>query len=266
MYMLHVVSGLSAASGLRVALDASAEHCRDRLVWFPDSLSVGPLEASDPASRLQWWQWWADMVIAQTGQPASRPGEGLAAFWGEVIGADHLVLWYGQGDAHDSAFFHAMCDRLSDNAFSVVTLDGASGAHTAEELARHLNDARSIPANERAAVRAAWKQLEQENQAFRILSNGNLVSAPEDYYDGALLNEASSQWTPIPRIVAPVMARMDIGDSPLFWRIKSLVESGVLVADDDPWLVEHSKVRLARGARWQANGEPGPPTACTHTQ
>ncbi len=93
MYMLHVVSGLSAASGLRVALDASAEHCRDRLVWFPDSLSVGPLEASDPASRLQWWQWWADMVIAQTGQPASRPGEGLAAFWGEVIGADHLVLW-----------------------------------------------------------------------------------------------------------------------------------------------------------------------------
>lgn len=245
MYTLHLVSGPSVASELRAALDSSAEHCQDRLVWFPDSLSVGPLEAGDPASRLQWWQWWADMVFAQTGQAASRPGEGLAKFWDEVGGAARLVLWYGQGTAHDSAFFHAMCDKLSHNTFSVVTLHSPSGAHTTHQLVRRLNHARTITANERAAAGAVWKRLEQENQAFRVLRDGKLVSAPEDYYDSALLHAASSQWTLIRRIAAQVMSRMDIGDSPLFWRIKLLTEFGVLAADGDPWLVEHSKVKHA---------------------
>lgn len=245
MHTLHLVSGPSTAGALRIALDAETEYQQDRLVWFPDSLSVGPLEAHDPAGRLQWWQWWADMVTAQTGQPASRPGEEQQAFWQEVSNAHHLVLWHGQGDAHDSAFFHAMCAKLPGKALSLVTVNGATGAHTADELAAHLCHVRAITASERAAARSVWNRLEQENQPFRILSNGKLISAPADYYDSALLRAAGSHWTPITEVVAPVMASMGIGDTPLFWRIRSLTESGALVADGDTWLVQRSRVKHA---------------------
>lgn len=245
MTTLHLVSGPSAADAVRVMLNASIEHRLDRLVWFPDNLSVGPLEVHEPAARLQWWQWWVDMVTTQTGGPATLPGEKVTEFWREVELADHLVLWHGVDNAHDSAFFHAMCDKLPDDDLKVVTLRGASGAQTPDSLARQLKQARPIAGNERASARTIWKQLEDENQVFRVISNGKLASAPADYYDGALLKAASCSWTPIMRVVAPVMAHMDIGDSPLYWRIKVLTESGVLVANGDPWLVQQSQVKLA---------------------
>lgn len=246
MHTLHLVSGPSTAGALRIALDTKTEYQQDRVAWFPDSLSVGPLEARDPVARLQWWQWWADMVTAQTGQPASRPGEKQEAFWQEVSNADRLVLWHGQGDAHDSAFFHAMCDKLPEKAFSLVTVNGATGAHAADELAVHLSHVRAITVRERAAARAVWKRLEQENRPFRVLSHGKLISAPADCYDSALLHATGPHWTPITHVVAPVMASMGIGDAPLFWRIKLLTESGALIADGDAWLVQRSRVKHAQ--------------------
>ncbi|WP_334026508.1 DUF3658 domain-containing protein [Nocardia terpenica] len=216
---------------------------------FPIPLSTGPLEPDNPAVRLQWWQWWADMVVAEGYPDPVRPGVELAAFWDKVDAADHLVVWYGRGNAGELSFFHALCDKLPDRPFDVVELPGATGARTPRELAPHLATARPITADERAAARRTWQRLERENQTFRIISGGELVSAPADHYDDALLDTTGSDWTPILRVVAPVMAEMKVADSPLFWRVKSLVESGVLVADGDPWLVRQAKVKRAQPQR-----------------
>lgn len=246
MGTLHLVDGPSAAAALRVALSRSADRADDSVAWFPDELSAGPLEPDDPAVRVEWWQWWAEMVAAQTGSPATRPaslpGE-LTAFWERIGNADHLVVWYGRNNAGESSFFHALCDKLPDRALDVVALPGAVAACTPDELSQHIATARPIAAAERSSVRETWRRLRRENQAFRTVRGGELVSAPADHYDNALLNAASSEWTPIARTIAPVMAGMDVGDSPLIWRVKTLVDSGALVADGDPWLARQTNVK-----------------------
>nr|WP_280408033.1 DUF3658 domain-containing protein [Nocardia brasiliensis] len=56
---------------------------------------------------------------------------------------------------------------------------------------------------------------------------------------------AGADWTPISRIIAPVMAVMSVADAPLIWRVQTLVESGAMVADGSPWLVRRTKVKRA---------------------
>ncbi|MBF6544246.1 DUF3658 domain-containing protein [Nocardia brasiliensis] len=60
-----------------------------------------------------------------------------------------------------------------------------------------------------STVRSTWERLVQENETFRIVRDGDLVSAPSDHYDRALLEAAGADWTPIFRIIAPVMSVAD---------------------------------------------------------
>lgn len=249
MDTLHLVDGPSAAEALRTALKGSADDGGDSVEWFPDSLSAGPLERGDPTVRLAWWQWWADMVVAEGYSDPVRPGEQQAAFWEKVDAADHVAVWYGRDNPGELSFFHAVCDKLADRPFDVVELPGMTGARTPGELAPYLATAHPITADERAAARRTWQQLERENETFRIISGGELVSAPADHYDCALLDAAGSDWTRIVRVIAPVMAEMNVGDAPLYWRVKVLVESGALIADGDPWLTRHTKVKRAQPQR-----------------
>ncbi|WP_405496858.1 DUF3658 domain-containing protein [Nocardia sp. NBC_00511] len=246
METLHLVDGPSAAESLRVALSGIAGHENDSIAWFPDDLSIGPLTPQDPAIRAQWWRgWWEEMVIAQTGAESTHvddlPAE-LTAFWEAAEQADHLVVWYGRDNAGELSLFHAVCDRLRDKPFDVIELLGAVAAYDPDKLAVHVPEARPITATERATARHTWQHLREENQTFRIV-RGDLVSAPAHHYDGALLQAATADWTPIARTIAPVMAAMNVGDSPLIWRVKTLTESGRLLIDGDPWLARETSVK-----------------------
>ncbi|WP_051178905.1 DUF3658 domain-containing protein [Nocardia concava] len=245
MTTLHLVGGPSAAESLRVALDGSAEHADEAVAWFPDDLSCGPLIPDDPAAREHWAEWWDEMVTAQTGAPPDPPmslAEELAQFWDTVAAAERLVVWYGRDNAGELSFFHALCDRLPDRPLEAVELLGAAGAYAPEELARYLPRPEPVTADERAAARHTWQRITRENQTFRIVA-GELTSAPADHYDKALLDAAAPDWTVIARVVAPVMAARNVGDAPLFWRVKALVDSGALLADGNPWLVRQTKIK-----------------------
>ncbi|GAB0107307.1 hypothetical protein JMUB6875_63010 [Nocardia sp. JMUB6875] len=243
---MHLVGGPSAAEALRAALNGNAEHAKDFVEWFPDDLSAGPLDTDAPAVGVQRRQWWQDMVGTRTGSDRLHLAEKQAAFWERADAADHLVVWYGCDNAGELSLFHALCDKLPGKPFDVVGLPGAIGARTPDELAHHLAAARPVTADERAAARRIWQRLKRENQTFRVISSGELVSASADHYDSALLAAANSDWTPIVGVVASVMAEMNVADSPLFWRVRLLVESGALVADGDPWLVRQVKVKRAQ--------------------
>ncbi|QLY28912.1 DUF3658 domain-containing protein [Nocardia huaxiensis] len=249
MGSLHLVGGPTAAKSLYRALDGSPGRAADSVVWFPDALGIGPLAPNGPTVRAEWWQWWDEMTTAYFDadpEPPETYSRQLAAFWDRVDSADRLVAWYGRDNADESAFFHALCDRLGDRPLDVVALPGAIGAREPGELARQLDAARPVTATERSAVHRTWKRLEQENLTFRIVRDGALVSAPADHYDRALLEAAGADWTVIVRIVAPVMAAMSVADVPLIWRVQTLVESGAMVADGNPWLARQTKVKLAQ--------------------
>ncbi|WP_280453759.1 DUF3658 domain-containing protein [Nocardia brasiliensis] len=248
MGSLHLVGGPTAAVSLRTALHASPAHAADAVIWLPDDLSIGPLTPNGFAVRDEWWRWWGEMTTAYFGadpEPSETYPQQLAAFWDRVDDAAHLVAWYGSDNAGEAAFFHALCHRLGDRPLDALALPGSIGGRDPEELSRQLEAARPVTATERSAVHRTWERLVQENETFRIVRDGDLVSASSDHYDRALLEAAGADWTPISRIIAPVMAVMSVADAPLIWRVQTLVESGAMVADGNPWLVRRTKVKRA---------------------
>ncbi|MFB8000676.1 DUF3658 domain-containing protein [Nocardia sp. NPDC056000] len=248
MDRLHVVGGSAAAESLRIALDADAGRRQDTVIEFPDSLDCGPLQPDDPAVRVEWWGWLTEMVLAQTGSHfaplGELPGE-LAAFWEQMDSARSPVIWYGRDNVAEQSMFHKICATRPDTAFDVVEIPGAVGAQSPESLAKSLSEVRPLTRAEHDAAIRDWHTLEQQNQAFRVITCAGLSSAPADHYDAAILEAAGSEWTVIARAVGPVMADMNVGDSPLFWRVKSLVDSGALLADGNPWLPRQTKIKRA---------------------
>lgn len=243
MGTLHLVAGPTARDTLLTALSESGRCAQDSVIAYPDVLSSGPLDPDTPDTRIHWWQSWpADMAAAQ-GTAVTTPLSELPEFWKKVEAADQIAVWYGRGNASESSFFHAMCAKLPDKPFNLITLDGAMGAHSFEDLLQHFGSSRPISVDERTRACTTWHRLQRENLTFRITRDGELSSAPADHYDRALLDSAGCTWTPIVRIVAPVMVAMNVGDSVLFWRIKTLVEAGAMISDGDPWLVRETKVK-----------------------
>lgn len=206
MGSLHLMGGPTAAESLRTALNGCPGRAADSVTWFPDELSIGPLAPNDSAVRDEWWRWWGEMTTAYFGadpEPSETYLQQLAAFWDRVDKADHLVAWYGCDNAGESAFVHALSHRLGDRPLDTIALPGSIGAHAPEQLARQWEAARPATATERSAMHRTWERLEQENETFRIVRAGALVSAPADHYDHALLEAAGTSWTSISRVIAP---------------------------------------------------------------
>ncbi|WP_198347772.1 DUF3658 domain-containing protein [Nocardia terrae] len=245
------MSGLSAAGALRSALDADPTTAGSSIAIFPDHLSCGPLASGDPGVRVRWWQsWWPDLLRAEgyIDDPESwtaRLPERLEKFWHTVDVAARLVVWRGVGNANELLVFHAITDHLGERVFDIVDVPHPVGTATPAEFRALLSTARAITPAERVASRCLWQRLEQDNAMFRVITSAGLRSVPPDHYDAALLDAAGREWTPIVRVVAPVMAAMNAGDAELFWRVASLVDSGALSADGNPWEVKTTKVKRA---------------------
>ncbi|MEC3914418.1 DUF3658 domain-containing protein [Nocardia sp. CDC160] len=246
MTTLHLVGGPSAGEVVCAVLDDS-DRAADSIEWFPDNLNSGPLEPDDYAARVEWWSWHDDMVRTEFPEfDPTRVGtlpDLMAAFWARAEQADHLVVWYGRDNAQESAMFHEICHRLPDRPLDVVEVPVAVPFYSPHELAYYATRARPITDAERTRVHETWQRLRQENETFRVVEDGNLVSAPADHYDKALLYHVRPEWTPLARAIAPVMAGMKADDAILKWRMKSLIESGSVLADGSPWLSRRTKVK-----------------------
>ncbi|MFF2550301.1 DUF3658 domain-containing protein [Nocardia sp. NPDC058058] len=248
MDSLHLVAGPAAGESLRTALATDIARRHDTVIEFPDSLDCGPLLPDDPAVRVEWWSWLTDMVLAQTGSHfaplGELPGE-LAAFWKQVDGARSPIIWYGRDNVGELAMFQQICATRPGASFDVVEIPGAVGAQSPDALAASFAGIRPLTAAEHEAAARNWHAVAEQNQPFRIITPAGLASAPADHYDAAILDATGPEWTVIARAVGSVMAELNVGDSPLFWRVKTLVDAGVLIADGNPWLPRQTKIKRA---------------------
>ncbi|MCK7625189.1 DUF1835 domain-containing protein [Streptomyces sp. RS10V-4] len=244
MSVLHVVPGVSAAGSLRVALRLG-EDAGARVLAFPDDLSWGPIASADPAGRRQWWE----TLLAMTGWPDVGDDDGGAEFWHALDAADdRIVVWFGSHSASESAFFLAVAERLGERPFDIVEVAyppvPAVSALDPNELKSRLETAQPCNEERRASSRQRWQRLREEDAVFRVVTAAGLASAPAQHFDAQLLQAASPGWQPIHRVVGDVMSENNVADLPLFWRVATLVETGKLSADGDPWAVRASNVRL----------------------
>ena len=92
---------------------------------------------------------------------------------------------------------------------------------SADEIVRGnlLAVARPLSLGERMRYRSIWSRLRDENAPLRVLSYGELVSAPVSHFDALLLSIATPEWRKMALILGHALAEAwdddiaQIGDS-----------------------------------------------------
>ncbi len=257
MKTLHIAPGYSAGGSLEAALrDAGRD---DAVLKWPDDLSAGPIDPGDPDERDEWWDY-GDWDLAGR----------LRAFWQCVeITNERPVVWFGRHCASELAFFLNWAERMDDRSYDIVDVTGLEfpsvrpGGATppkwraksvsilnAVNLRSLLGSERTVTPEESRDARDRWRQLKSENAPFRVVTEDGLASAPIDYFDPLLLEQAATEWRKVAYVVGMTLGHnsepfYQTGDTMLLNRLVALVEAGKLIADGNPWEMQKCRVRLA---------------------
>jgi len=105
-------------------------------------------------------------------------------------------------------------------------------------IAELFDECPRIPWDETRFPNERWKFLSKEDTLLRIVDNGVLKSAPENYFDQFLVERCPSEWTKSLYVIGNVMSGLfDLGhnvyDTFLFWRLCELIRKGEITCDGD---------------------------------
>ncbi|WP_407154798.1 DUF3658 domain-containing protein [Bradyrhizobium sp. STM 3557] len=211
--MLHIVFNPSAAASLRDALQQAGRD--ERVISLFDCLSFGPINPPDPEVR---WKW----VEEELGYSGWEKVVGEAtSFWHEALSiSNRRIAWLSRRSAQEYAGFLEWLWRLGEEPIEVVDLtdvvvagsrNGSTKPHLAislgllpphEILENDLLDRIEILTSAlHAQYRELWGRLRAEDAPLRILSEGELVSAPLSFFDPLLLSCATLEWQKAARVI-----------------------------------------------------------------
>ncbi|WP_161495312.1 DUF3658 domain-containing protein [Advenella sp. S44] len=241
---VHIIPGESAASSFRHALALAGRD--DEYIVFIDDLSGGPIASDDPSVRINWWNEQFDWPEVQ---------DNILTFWQNIVASEaKIVVWFGQFSARECAFRHAFAWHFRERPYYVVDVTGqrvpshagelteplkALAVVRPEGLASLLGSERAVSSQEELHYRSNWTRLLTENTPFRIVTPAGLVSAPLDYFDPMILDQAGSDWKQMAYVIAHVLGvslapYRQVSDLTLHQRALALVDSGQLLARGYP--------------------------------
>lgn len=253
----HVASHPSFAGNLVGCLHKAGKN--DDVLGFPDDLSAGPIASDDAQVRAEWWDNIADWPYY----------DAISAFWRDLAAGPPLVVWFGRSYARDQCLYLALSDRLPDRIVGIgdvstisvqyewvdgTTIDIPPPKNVHGVPGDVLSSLTSLTVRpdpvEIAANAQRWRELKAENAPFRVVSDGALVSKPATYFDNIILEAAASEWRRTIRVIADALGDVRdafhfVNDQVLLSRLVTLVESGALEADGDPWIMDESRIRRA---------------------
>ena len=112
------------------------------------------------------------------------------------------------------------------------------GSLSQEYFGRLLETCEPQPWDSSRFPAGRWAELTGDGALLRVVRDGQLQSAPADFFDEMILQHTTTQWTRWSRIVGETMGHSwDAGHSPddslLKWRLLELARNGRLELDGD---------------------------------
>lgn len=252
MKRAHIAPGM-AARGL------VAQACRNhglggKAFAVDDDLAVGPL--ADDATRTAWWAPLRDMYL--DGLAVEIPG--LDEQWGEIAprleAANEIVIWSSES-AHDQTHLRFAAAKLQSyrgklSLVHVPTSNGMAG------VSRFYPDALAACAAQSAALDdAARDELARDyrdrlwgGEGVRYQTDAGLEVRDYAIFDGEILDACPEEFVKPTKVIGVAMSRLDgrnwVGDVFLRWRLRHLVEAGLVKATGTRWFVDDCDVRVCR--------------------
>jgi hypothetical protein len=239
---LHVAFNPSFAGSLRVALKAAGRE--DRVVCAFDNLAFGPIAADDANERAAWVD--TELGIEDWREVIDRGDDLLTA---SLSAAGEVIAWYSLNVAPIVAGFLWWLSQIGDRPCSIIRANSLPRLQT-PEVAALFGQGLPLSDADRAAYRVRWEQLRNENAPLRIVEGDDLVSAPSDHFDAALMANVSGEWQKMARIVGTtLMDQSETGvyqtsDLLLRARLVALAERGDLDWRGELWWMQKCELRL----------------------
>jgi hypothetical protein len=260
---LHIVFNPSAAAGLRDALRQAGRD--ESVVSLFDCLSFGPINRTDPELRTTWVE--EELGYLGWEEVASQDH----TFWSQALSSGcRKVAWMSRRSAQDYAGFLEWLGRLGEEPIEVVDLTDVMVTRKIAETAEQklaiclsllppyqilenalLDRTEVLTAARRARYRELWKRLKTEDQPLRVLSEGELVSAPITFFDPLVISCVTSEWKKSARVIGEALGDsfdtsvLQVGDLVLWARARALAEAGRLEFRGDLSDMHNSELRLA---------------------
>jgi hypothetical protein len=259
---LHIVFNPSAAAGLR---DALRQAGRDEpVVSLFDCLSFGPINPADPELRTTWVE--EELGYSEWEDIASQDH----SFWSQALSSGcRKVAWMSRRSAQEYAGFLEWLWRLGEEPIEVVDLTDVMVTGNSTESKRYLalslgilaprqilenmllDCAEVLTSARRARYRELWERLRAEDQPLRVLSKGELVSAPITFFDPLVMSCVTPEWKKSARVIGEALGDsfdtsvLQVGDLVLWARARALAEVGRLEFRGDLHSMHNSELRLA---------------------
>jgi len=239
---LHVAFSPSFAGSLRYALKETGR--KDRVVCTFDDLALGPIASEDSDEREAWID--IEMGLGGWREVIDRGDDVVAA---SQSAAGDIIAWYSPNVAPIAAGFLWWVSKIGDRSCSVVRANSLPRLQHSE-VAALFGKEFPLSDMDRAAYRARWEQLRCENAPLRIIQGSDLVSAPIDYFDAALMANANGEWQKMARIIGTTLVdQLETGvyqtsDLLLRARLVALAEQGDLDWRGDLRWMQKCELRL----------------------
>ncbi len=204
--------------------------------------------------------------VAQTKYHASgKP----CACGGRSAYSNRRVAWLSRRSAQEYAGgFLEWLWRIGEEPIEVIDLtdvmvagkDGPTKPHLAISLgilppyqileSDLLDRTEKLTSVLRAQYRELWGRLRAENAPLRVLSEGELVSAPLSFFDPLLLSCATPEWQKAARIIGEALwdsstaLMIQTGDLVLSARVRALADAGRLESRGNLFDIQNSELRL----------------------
>ncbi len=264
--ILHVAFGYASGKILDRALEQVDRQDRVLSQW--EDFSFGPIDPPDIEAR---WVWARKELCLEERRRDRAAFLQSKRFWETVLAFPaRKVVWVTRRSAQEYCGLLEWVRRLGDRPYDVVDLtevevplpmpndpDARSRIDNLAWLEPRMirgmgfsDLAAPLEPDTRQAYINLWDRLRQENAAFRVVSDGVLVSRPVEFYDGLLLAETNRQWRKSARIIGHVMQKLEEANGirpdsrVLLGRLRSLVDRGTLESQGYMFYMGRSEVRV----------------------
>ena len=255
--VIHVTFCASGASSLRKALGIRDQ--RRKVVDLNDELSWGPIHRKDFRERETWlklnlpWDPNSEIDVGGWDWIAS----GAEDFQSKVASSEEHLVWVAPQNADELCGLHWYLDRFGGRRASFIIADhGLPGTWRGdspkgiselgpEQFQFLLKNAVRHPWDEHRFPQSRWSQLCDDSTNLRLVRNGEITSATDDFFDSTLLAQCSKNWRKLHRVVADTMIALwelehyNASDL-IMWRLRVLASQRVIVTSREITAHYHS--------------------------
>ena len=236
---VHVCMGGSGAYTLEEVLKDCPDH---RQAVVSECFSLGPLrdihQPAGMAARAAWWNHILKVAHRDLGAFDFADHVGLTDL-AQAPDTDEIAMIWCGANADEQILLRAVCHAWPQTPLwisEVITAQPydryqkAVGACPEWVLRKMETLARPLTQQERDELAADWLRLTKEDHLLRIYEDGEIRGYDETLYDETLLAQCTPAFRKVISIAGQVMGQNMgiVGDTFLFYRIRTMVERGVL--------------------------------------